>query len=79
MSKKYLVNNNGNIIRLEKEMRMEEVLDLLGNPTSNNNGAGTANQKLIYSFNNGRGAMIDYSILFTNDLLVYAARLSAKS
>ena len=72
----FLVMRDGEIIKLEKGMAKRDVISILGEPIRMEDCKSTVNEKLIFKINSGNPTPVLYSILFTMEELVYAAKLN---
>lgn len=66
----------GEIIKLNKGMTKQEIISILGEPVKMEDCKSTVNKKLIFKINSGNSTPVLYSILFTMEELVYAAKLN---
>lgn len=66
----------GDFIRLKKGMGKKEVINILGEPFKTENCNSEINEKLFFKINDGRLIRVTYSVLFTADELVYAAKIN---
>lgn len=66
----------GELVRLQKGMSKNEVTFILGEPFKIELCTNLLNEKLVFKINNGRTISTRYSILFTNEQLVYVAKLN---
>jgi len=64
----YLVELNGDLIRLKKGISKGELISILGEPYKIEDCKNPMNEKLIFRINNGRSF---YSALVTKEKLVY--------
>lgn len=72
----YVINIMGELIRFQKGMSKSEVTSILGEPIKIEACSNPINEKFVFKINTGQLISIRYSILFTNELLVYVAKLN---
>jgi hypothetical protein len=75
-SNEFVINRMGEMVRLQKGMSKNEVTSILGEPFKIELCTNVLNEKLVFKINNGRTIDTRYSILFTNEQLVYVAKLN---
>jgi hypothetical protein len=73
-SKEFLIIFNGDFIRLKKGMNKQEVMKILGEPFKIENCSSEINEKLLFKITKSHFSSVTYSVLFTGDELVYAAK-----
>lgn len=66
----------GDLIRLKTGMSKNDVVSILGQPIKTENCKGLLNEKLIFKINCGQPKLVSYSALFTDQELVYVAKLN---
>lgn len=66
----------GDLKRLEKGMAKNIVLEILGNPMKTEQCASKANEKMTFKIYSNDFVSTRYSVLFTDDALVYIAKLN---
>jgi hypothetical protein len=66
----------GELMRLHKGMSKNDVTSILGEPFKIESCSNELNVKLVFKINNGRATGVRYSVLFTNEQLVYVAKLN---
>ncbi len=74
-SKEYLITYKGDLIRLKKGMSKPDVISMIGKPLRVENCKSNVNEKLIFKVNSGHPVSVLYSVLFTEEELVYVAKL----
>lgn len=72
----FIINLMGELVRLQKGMPKNEVTALLGEPVKTEACSSPLNEKLVFKINSGKPVSTRYSLLFTNKLLVYVAKLN---
>jgi hypothetical protein len=72
----FVINLMGELIRLRKGMQKNEVTALIGEPVKTEICSSPLNEKLVFKINSGKPVSTRYSLLFTNKLLVYVAKLN---
>lgn len=75
-SKQFLIHMMGDLVRLKTGMSKDDVISILGQPAKIETCKGLSNEKLIFKINSGRPKHISYSVLFTEEELVYVAKLN---
>ena len=78
LTKFFLVNTGDEIIKLKKGMNKTDVIKVLGEPQSINQGIGPNNQKLLFKLTGNNLKHIWYSILFKENLLEWSAKVNGK-
>lgn len=68
------MSRNGEMLRLEKGFSKKDTIDVMGEPFKIEQCNNELNEKLIFKVNNGRLSGALYSIMFTNDELIYVAK-----
>lgn len=76
VSNEYVINIMGELMRLKKGMSKEDVMSILGEPVKIESCTNPVNEKLVFKINNGKPVSTRYSVLFTNEQLVYVAKLN---
>ncbi len=76
ISKEFVLNIKGDLVRLHKGMTKNEVINILGEPLKLETCASKLNEKLVFKLNNDKAMGVRYSILFNNGQLVYVAKLN---
>lgn len=76
VSNEYVINIMGELMRLKKGMSKEDVTAILGEPLKMESCTNPVNEKLVFKVNNGKPVSTRYSVLFTNEQLVYVAKLN---
>ena len=76
LSKDYLINLKGDFIRLRKGMTKQEVKNILGEPYKIENCTNLSNKKLFFKIKSDRPANVTYSILFTEESLIYVVKIN---
>lgn len=72
----FVLNIMGDLKRFEKGMSKSLVLEILGDPLKVEECSGNLNEKMIFKIYSNDFLSTRYSILFTNGVLVYIAKLN---
>jgi len=72
----FVLNIMGDLKRFEKGMSKKLVLEILGNPIKTEECSSLMNQKMTFKIYSNDFVSTRYSVLFTNDELVYIAKLN---
>ena len=75
-SNEFAINIKGEFIRFKKGMSKDDVKLILGEPFKVELNANNLNEKLIFKINSGKPMAVRYSVLFTDDRLVYVAKIN---
>ncbi len=72
----FIITYKSEFIRFKKGMSKDEVKGILGKPFKIEHCSHKENEKLIFKLDSGRPKSVLYSVLFTDDHLVYVAKLN---
>ena len=72
----FVINLMGELVRLQKGMSKSDVTAILGDPIKIELCSNPLNEKLVFKINSGKPISSRYSLLFTDKLLVYVAKLN---